>query len=67
MSRGIYTQDEKPKMILFVSKYEHCLSDNLGRYSAGESPLEPFDHQQPFGFESNGETFFNPVLLCSFS
>ena len=36
----IYTQDEKPKMALFVSKYDHCLYDILGRYSAGELPLE---------------------------
>ena len=36
----MYTQDEKPKMALFVSKYDHCLYDILGRYSAGELPLE---------------------------
>ncbi|MBP2284476.1 formyltetrahydrofolate deformylase [Flavobacterium sp. CG_23.5] len=36
----IYTQEHKPKMALFVSKYDHCLYDILGRYSAGELPLE---------------------------
>ncbi|MFM9826751.1 formyltetrahydrofolate deformylase [Flavobacterium sp.] len=36
----IYTQGEKPKMALFVSKYDHCLYDILGRYSSGELPLE---------------------------
>ncbi|WP_304198621.1 formyltetrahydrofolate deformylase [Flavobacterium alvei] len=36
----MYTQEEKPKMALFVSKYDHCLYDILGRYSAGELPLE---------------------------
>ena len=36
----IYTQEQKPKMALFVSKYDHCLYDILGRYSAGELPLE---------------------------
>ncbi len=36
----IYTQEEKPKMALFVSKYDHCLYDILGRYSAEELPLE---------------------------
>lgn len=36
----IYTQEEKPKMALFVSKYDHCLYDILGRYSAGELHLE---------------------------
>lgn len=40
LSWEIYTQEEKPKMALFVSKYDHCLYDILGRYSAGELPLE---------------------------
>ncbi|RTY83644.1 formyltetrahydrofolate deformylase [Flavobacterium sp. GSP27] len=40
MSWAMYTQDEKPKMALFVSKYDHCLYDILGRHSAGELPLE---------------------------
>ena len=40
MSWQIFTQEEKPKMALFVSKYDHCLYDILGRYSAGELPLE---------------------------
>lgn len=40
MSWEIYTQEYKPKMALFVSKYDHCLYDILGRYSAGELQLE---------------------------
>lgn len=40
MSWEMYTQNEKPRMALFVSKYDHCLYDILGRYSAGELPLE---------------------------
>ncbi|RDI53773.1 formyltetrahydrofolate deformylase [Flavobacterium glaciei] len=40
MSWEMYTQDEKPRMALFVSKYDHCLYDILGRYSAAELPLE---------------------------
>ncbi|MGL5111777.1 MAG: formyltetrahydrofolate deformylase, partial [Flavobacterium sp.] len=40
MDWQIYPQDEKPKMALFVSKYDHCLYDILGRYCAGELPLE---------------------------
>lgn len=40
LSWEIYTQEERPKMALFVSKYDHCLYDILGRYSAGELPLE---------------------------
>ena len=40
MSWEIYTKEHKPKMALFISKYDHCLYDILGRYSAGELPLE---------------------------
>ena len=37
---AMYPQDYKPKMALFVSKYDHCLYDILGRYCAGELPVE---------------------------
>ena len=40
MDWKIYPQQQKPRMALFVSKYDHCLYDILGRYSAGELPLE---------------------------
>jgi formyltetrahydrofolate deformylase len=40
MSWEMYTRDYKPKMALFVSKYDHCLYDILGRYSAGELALD---------------------------
>jgi formyltetrahydrofolate deformylase len=40
MSWEMHTTDQKPRMALFVSKYEHCLYDILGRYSTGELPLE---------------------------
>jgi formyltetrahydrofolate deformylase len=40
MSWEIYTQEYKPRMAIFISKYDHCLYDILGRYSAGELPLE---------------------------
>ena len=40
MTWEIYPQEQKPKMALFVSKYDHCLFDILGRYLAGELPLE---------------------------
>ena len=39
----IYDAEVKPKMALFVSKYDHCLYDLLGRYNSGELHLEiPF-------------------------
>ncbi|WP_074723035.1 formyltetrahydrofolate deformylase [Flavobacterium frigoris] len=43
MSWDLYNKEVKPKMALFVSKYNHCLYDILGRYSAGELNVEiPF-------------------------
>lgn len=39
----MYLADKKPRMALFVSKYDHCLYDILGRYNSGELNLEiPF-------------------------
>ena len=39
----MYSDDKKPKMALFVSKYDHCLYDILGRYNSGELFLDiPF-------------------------
>ena len=32
----MYNTEKKPKMALFVSKYDHCLYDLLGRYASGE-------------------------------
>ena len=40
MSWKFYNKEIKPKMALFVSKYNHCLFDILGRYSAGELNIE---------------------------
>ncbi|NRS89167.1 formyltetrahydrofolate deformylase [Flavobacterium sp. 7E] len=40
MQWDFYNKDLKPKMALFVSKYNHCLYDILGRYSAGELNVE---------------------------
>jgi len=43
MKWRIYSSELKPKMALFVSKYDHCLYDLLGRYNSGELNLEiPF-------------------------
>jgi len=40
LSWEMHTTDQKPRMAMFVSKYDHCLYDILGRYSTGELPLE---------------------------
>lgn len=40
LSWQLYTSDYKPKMAVFVSKYDHCLYDILGRYNSGEWHVE---------------------------
>ncbi|WP_299556550.1 formyltetrahydrofolate deformylase [Seonamhaeicola sp.] len=43
MKWRIYSSEVKPKMALFISKYDHCLYDLLGRYNSGELNLDiPF-------------------------
>ena len=43
MDWRMYSAETKPKMALFVSKYDHCLYDILGRYNSGELLVEiPF-------------------------
>ncbi len=43
MKWRMYSAETKPKMALFVSKYDHCLYDILGRYNSGELEVEiPF-------------------------
>lgn len=43
MSYQIHSGDERPKMAVFVSKYNHCLYDLLSRYHSGELAVEiPF-------------------------
>lgn len=39
MKWRIYSSEVKPKMALFISKYDHCLYDLLGRYNSGELNL----------------------------
>jgi len=43
MKWRIYSDDNKIRMAIFVSKYDHCLYDILGRYNSGELNVEiPF-------------------------
>jgi len=43
MKWSVYSSDKKINMALFVSKYDHCLYDILGRYNSGELKVEiPF-------------------------
>ena len=36
MTFNLYSNDERPRMAIFVSKMSHCLYDLLARYKAGE-------------------------------
>lgn len=68
MSWEMYTQDEKPRMALFVSKYDHCLYDILGRYSAGELPLEiPLIVSNHEDLRSVAERFEIPFFYVPFT
>ena len=40
MSWSVQLQERKPRMAIFVSKYDHCLYDILSRYSTGELHVE---------------------------
>ena len=43
MKWNIHLDGEKPKMAVFVSKYNHCLYDLLSRYNSGELSVDiPF-------------------------
>lgn len=43
MKWQLHSDDYCPKMAIFVSKYDHCLYDLLGRYNSGELNVEiPF-------------------------
>lgn len=51
MSWGMYSADSQQKLAIFVSKYDHCLYDLLGRYKSGELnakiPLIVSNHKDP--------------------
>lgn len=43
MKWQLHSDDYRPKMAIFVSKYDHCLYDLLGRYNSGELKVDiPF-------------------------
>lgn len=57
----MYSADVKPKMALFVSKYDHCLYDILGRYNSGELFLEiPFILSNHLDLKPIAESFKIP-------
>lgn len=61
MKWRIYSSEAKPKMALFVSKYDHCLYDLLGRYNSGELNLEiPFIISNHLDLKPIAESFKIP-------
>ncbi len=68
MSWEMYTMEQKPRMALFVSKYDHCLYDILGRYSTGELPLEiPLILSNHMDLKSIADKFEIPFLYVPFT
>lgn len=61
MKWSIYSSARKPKMALFISKYDHCLYDLLGRYNSGELNLEiPFIISNHLDLKSIADNFKIP-------
>lgn len=68
MEWEIYTKEQKPKMALFVSKYDHCLFDILGRFSAGELNVEiPLIISNHEDLRSIAERFKIPFFYIPFT
>jgi formyltetrahydrofolate deformylase len=58
---SMYSANKKPKMALFVSKYDHCLYDILGRYNSNELFLEiPFILSNHMDLKSIADNFNIP-------
>ena len=61
MTWSLYPQEKKPRMALFVSKYDHCLYDLLGRFKSGELEVEiPFIMSNHPDLQSISESFGVP-------
>tara|TARA_A100001011_G_scaffold392903_1_gene481513 strand:- start:2659 stop:3513 length:855 start_codon:yes stop_codon:yes gene_type:complete len=61
MAWSIYPQEKKPRMALFVSKYDHCLYDLLGRFKSGELEVEiPFILSNHLDLQPISESFGIP-------
>lgn len=68
MSWSIQLQERKPRMALFVSKYDHCLYDILSRYSTGELHVEiPIIISNHNDLSSVAERFSIPFYYIPFT
>lgn len=58
---NMYFSEDKIKMAVFVSKYDHCLYDLLGRYNSGELNVEiPFILSNHLDLKSIADSFNIP-------
>ena len=61
MTWSLYPQEKKPRMALFVSKYDHCLYDLLSRFKSGELEVEiPFILSNHLDLQPIAESFGIP-------
>ncbi len=68
MTWSLYHQKKKPRMALFVSKYDHCLYDLLGRFRSGELKVEiPFILSNHSDLRSIAESFNIPFYHIPFN
>lgn len=68
MEWDIYTDGYKPKMAIFVSKYNHCLYDLLSRFNSGELSVDvPFILSNHNDLEYVAQQFQIPFYHVPFS
>ena len=68
MTWSLYHQKKKPRMALFVSRYDHCLYDLLGRFRSGELKVEiPFILSNHSDLRSIAESFGIPFYHIPFN
>ena len=68
MTWSLYPQEKKPRMALFVSKYDHCLYDLLGRFKSGELEAEiPFILSNHPDLQPIAESFAIPFYHIPFT
>ena len=63
MNWELFDSESIPKMALFVSKYDHCLYDILGRFKSGELKVKiPFIASNHIDLEGIAERFDIPFF-----
>ena len=68
MNWQLHSDDYCPKMAIFVSKYDHCLYDLLGRYNSGELKVKiPFIISNHPDLKSIADAFKIPFYHIPYS